>query len=430
MTPGDRFRAIVDQHMCTSCGLCASLMGPHKIGMVVSDHKELRPCVVGTLTNNDFAQVERICPGLRVEGPELQITPVNGEKTDLVWGPYLGMVHAYAGNPLHRWEGSTGGVLTALAAMLLKSGKVAFVLHVKASDSNPTFGVSTMSFTEADVLQAAGSRYGPTAPLSSLAQALEMDQPFAFIGRPCDVSAIGNLAEYDKRVGRLIVFRLAFVCGGPTPSLDIDRMIVRAGVDPEQVVAMRYRGRGCPGPTTIITADGKTVNKRYTDFLNTDGKTWPMHFRCKICPDGIGEGADIAVSDTWPGGAPSPTIEDDDPGTNALIIRTPEGLELVQDAEAAGFLTLGNDIGPEDLDLYQPHQRDKKYAAWARINGLRCAGKLFPRTKRLRLRGLASRMPCEFNAEQSRGAKARSQDLVPERVHQSNAKAPILTAPG
>ncbi|MER9094747.1 Coenzyme F420 hydrogenase/dehydrogenase, beta subunit C-terminal domain [Mesorhizobium sp. M0700] len=416
MTPEERFGAIIDQHMCTSCGLCASLMGPHKIGMAVSDQKELRPCVVGTLTKKDFAKIERICPGLRVEGPEPQVTSANGETTDLVWGPYLRMVHAHAGNPLHRWEGSTGGVLTALATMLLKRGKVAFVLHVKASDSHPTFGVSTMSFSEADVLQAAGSRYGPTAPLNGLAQALEMDLPFAFIGRPCDVSAIANLAEFDERVGHLIVFRLTFVCGGLIPSLDVDRMIARAGVDPDQVVSMRYRGRGCPGPTTMITANGKTVDKRYTDFLNTDGKSWPMHFRCKICPEGTGERADLAVSDTWPGGVPDPTIEDGDPGTNALIIRTPKGLGLVQDAEAAGFLTLGNDIGPEDLNLYQPHQRDKKYAAWARINGLRCAGKLFPRTKRLRLPDLASRMPCEFNAEQSRGAKARAQALVPERV--------------
>ncbi|APO69837.1 coenzyme F420 hydrogenase/dehydrogenase subunit beta domain-containing protein (plasmid) [Rhizobium gallicum] len=413
--------------MCISCGLCASLMGPHKIEMAVSDHKELRPRVAGTLTNNDFTKVQRVCPGVRIEGPELQTTPVNGEKTDLVWGPYLRMVHAHASNSTHRWEGSTGGVLTALATMLLRTGKVAFVLHVKASDSNPTFGVSTMSFTEADVLQAAGSRYGPAAPLSRLAQALEMDQSFAFIGRPCDVSAIGNLAEFDERVARLIVFRLAFVCGGPTPSLDIDRMIARAGVNPEQVVEMRYRGRGCPGPTAITTADGNTVYKRYSDFLNTDGRTWPMHFRCKICPDGIGERADIAVSDTWPGGVPDPTIGDADSGTNAMIVRTLKGLELVQEADAAGFLTLGNDFGPEGMDLYQPHQRDKKYAAWARIRGLRGAGRLFPHTKRLRLRDLASRMPREFNAEQSRGTKDRSQALVPEHIDLSYFKAPDVS---
>jgi len=416
MPASEKFQAIVDQHLCTNCGLCADLLGPDKIRMVVSDQKELRPCVTGPFDAEDFALVAQVCPGLRVEGPDDALAGEADTRTDPVWGHYKRIVHAHAGRPDHRWEGSTGGVLTGLAAMLLATGRVRFVLHVRASDDAPTFGVSTMSFTETDVLRAAGSRYGPTTPLTRLSEALELGQPFAFIGRPCDLSALANLADTEPRIAQLVRYRLAFVCGGPTVSLDIDRMVENAGVDPDDLVAMRYRGRGCPGPTTMTTRDGTVVNKRYVDFLDPDGGSWPMPFRCKICPDGIGETADIAVSDTWIGGGPDPETEDSDPGNNALIIRTRAGLELAEAAARAGYLALGSDATPEDLNAYQPHQHDKKYAAWARLDGLRRAGRLFPRTKRLRLEQLARDMPPGFNEAQADGTRRRAEALVPEVV--------------
>lgn len=416
MAARDRLQAIVDQHLCSNCGLCADVLGPEKVQMAVSDQKELRPSATDAFDDADYEVVERICPGLRVEGPPEDLAREADTRTDPVWGHYKTIVLAHAGKPLHRWEGSTGGVLTGLAAMMLATGEVRFVLHVKACEEQPTFGVSTMSFTEADVLQAAGSRYGPAAPLTRLTEALDLGQPFAFIGRPCDLSALANLSDTEPRIAELIRYRLAFVCGGPTVSLDIDRMVRNAGVDPDALVSMRYRGRGCPGPTTMVTGDGTEVNKRYVDFLDPDGGSWPMPFRCKICPDGIGEIADIAVSDTWIGGGPDAETEETDPGTNALIVRTAAGCALVEAAAKAGFLTLGEEVGPSELNAYQPHQHDKKYAAWARLEGLRRGGRLYPKTRRLRLRQLAEDMPRAFNEDQASGTLRRAQALVPEIV--------------
>ena len=100
----------------------------------------------------------------------------------------------------------------------------------------------------------------------------------------------------------------------------------------------RYRGQGCPGPTTFETRDGAVTNMRYTDFWGEDESGWSLPFRCKICPDGIGESADIAVSDTWPGGSPDPATEDQDKGLNAMIARTAAGKELMEAAIRDGAL--------------------------------------------------------------------------------------------
>ena len=91
------------------------------------------------------------------------------------------IARAWATDPEVRYEGATGGVLTALAIYLLKSKQVDFILHAKSSVRDPSFGDRQLSFTEADVIESAGSRYGPTATLIDISDVLNRNQPFAFI---------------------------------------------------------------------------------------------------------------------------------------------------------------------------------------------------------------------------------------------------------
>ena len=167
--------------------------------------------------------------------------------TDLVWGPYHSLTLGWASEPEVRFEGSTGGALSALARYLLKSGRVAFILHVKASTEEPTFGEATISTTIEEVLAAAGSRYGPSAPLIGLSAALDRNEPFAVVAKPCDLNAIRNLAHRDERVDRLIKYMLTPVCGGFMPDQAMDRFLSDNEIERDQVTAVRYRGRGCPG---------------------------------------------------------------------------------------------------------------------------------------------------------------------------------------
>jgi coenzyme F420 hydrogenase subunit beta len=302
------------------------------------------------------------------------------------------MVRAWAGDPEVRFEGSTGGVLTALGVYLLESKRVDFILQVKTSTTEPSFGEPTLSFTGVDVFEAAGSRYGPAAPLLDIGEALQRNRPFAFIAKPCDISALRNYARQDARVDELVKYCLVMVCGGYGTPRGTREFYKRVGIDPDQVTALRYRGRGCPGPTRVETANG-VQEFHYLDYWGEDETTWSLPFRCKICPDGIGEAADIAAADTWIGGSPNRVDSVDDAGTNVLIARTRAGEELIAAAAADGALTLESDTVPDTVSVYQPHQVNKKYAAWARHQGLADAGRIVPQTKRLRIEELARELP-------------------------------------
>ncbi|GAB5468398.1 MAG: hypothetical protein Kilf2KO_14280 [Rhodospirillales bacterium] len=406
-SPEERLYRIVEDGMCIGCGLCQSVAGPDRVRMETVASGYQRPVVVGRLEQGEVDRIYDVCPGTRLEGLPSALEDEE-TKTDLVWGPYRRMVLAHASDPEVRWRGSTGGVLTALGQYLVESGEVAFLLHAKPSTREATFGERHVSFTARDVLAGAGSRYGPTAPLIDITELLARGEPFALVGKPCDIAALRNLARHDPRVDALVRYWLTPVCGGFMPPEDMKRFFKeREGLDPESVTAFRYRGQGCPGLMRYDTADGRSREFRYTDFWGTDESQWTLPFRCKVCPDGIGEAADIAASDTWPGGSPDPATEDQDPGTNAVIVRTAQGMALLEAAAAAGYVTLGESVDPRYLDGVQPHQTKKKLAVRARWDGLRDEGHTVPQSARLRLDALMATTSADEQSRQREGTRRR-----------------------
>ncbi len=403
--PQDRLYAIAEQGLCTGCGLCQAVAGVDRIQVTKTTTGYERPVVVGELDHATVDKIYDTCPGTRIEGLPAHLVDHNTLMDD-VWGPWRRIVRAWASDPEVRFEGSTGGVLTALASYLLESGRVDFVLHVKTSTSEPSFGERHLSFSHADVMVGAGSRYGPAAPLLDVDQVLAQGKPFAFIGKPCDIAALRNLARHDPRVDELVTYWLTPVCGGYMPPPFLADFLGRNGIEPQEVTGLRYRGRGCPGPTRVETRD-RVREWHYIDFWGEDESQWSLPFRCKICPDGIGEAADVAASDTWVGGSPTRAGSAKDPGTNGVIARTAAGLELLEAAERDGALTIEYDVTPDEMSLYQPHQMRKKYAAWPRHLGLGDEGRIVPATERLRIRELAEQLPTRHADHQRQGTRER-----------------------
>ncbi len=411
LSPRNRLYQIVEHGMCIGCGICQSVAGPKSIKMTLVENGTERPIVYGPLDHKTMDMITRVCPGTRVEGlPERLVEP--DSQYDEVWGIWRQIVLAFAAAPDVRHLGSTGGLLTALALYLLESGEVDFIVHATDSVETPAFGQRFISRSREDVLQAAGSRYGPTATLIDIIEILDRCEPagetFAFIGTPCDVTALRNYAEFDSRVDQLCQIQMAMVCGGFMSPSGLKEYLETIDIDMDRIRKLRYRGHGCPGPTRIETRDGTVIEKNYLDFWGEDDSAWQLPFRCKVCPDGIGDASDIAASDTWEGGAPSWEGQASDPGSNAAVVRSAAGQALLQRAVSAGYVALGDSLTPRDMDRFQPHQVTKKRSVWARFVGLRTADNVVPDVRGLRLKPLARRNSFEQNLNQARGALIRT----------------------
>jgi coenzyme F420 hydrogenase subunit beta len=384
---------IVQAGLCIGCGLCQSVAGPQRVRMIATRTGRERPVALQQLDRATLARINAVCPGLTVEGADRRaLAP--GAVIDAVWGPTARLAIAHASDPEIRFVGASGGVLTALAERLLRRGEVEFVVHVAPSPPRPLRSVRHLSVERAQLLRGAGSRYGPAAPLIDFCQLLDRGRPFALVGKPCDISAARNLARHDPRVNAQMRYALAMVCGGASELGKSLQVLDALGLDERQLRLFRYRGHGNPGATRIETADGVAHELSYTEMW-ADERTWQIQARCKICPDALGEGADIVAGDCWEGG--SPVGEDE--GFNAVLVRTGRGVRLFDDAVADGTVTVVRSITVQELNRFQPHQLAKKRAVWARLVGMRLAGSPAVRTRGLRLRRLALSHPGRSLAE-------------------------------
>nr|WP_321983978.1 Coenzyme F420 hydrogenase/dehydrogenase, beta subunit C-terminal domain [uncultured Lichenicoccus sp.] len=405
--------SIVADGLCIGCGLCQSIATPDAIRIVMSGEGGERPLVLRPLDEPVLRAINTVCPGIRVEGYQPGSEPSVPE-IDPIWGPTRQMAIGHAGDPSVRHHASSGGALSALGLHLLARKKVKFILHVAASTEQPLRTVRHLSFDAAQVIEASGSRYGPAAPLIDFREILDRDEPFAFIGKACDISAIRNYARLDPRVDRLLRYTLNFYCGGVSEfgkTVDYVRRIGRTEAD---ISGLRYRGDGCPGEMVMKTHDGSEHRFSYNEMWN-DEQRWQLQFRCKICPDALGDLADLSVADVWPGGKPIT----DEIGFNGFIARTERGQELLDDAVRAGAIVLTEELDYAGLELAQGSQMRKKQGLNARYAAMRDVGIAPPLATGLRLEAAAGML--------SDMERRQNHDGMRQRLEQGDNREPVPT---
>jgi len=402
MTSINKLSDIVDNGLCIGCGLCQSITGKNSIEILMSSKGRLEPKEVKKIPSETFNKILNVCPGVIVEGlPKEQVD--TKAKHNLIWGYYLSICYAWSTDDKIRFESSTGGLLNGLSLYLLESKKVKFILHTVTDTKKPMRSVSKLSYNKKELLNSNScSRYGPASPLDKLHEALSLNQPFAFVGKPCDISAIRQLSKLDERVNKLCKYLLTLVCGGSTEFTKSQDFIESFKVKEEELSIFRYRGFGNPGKMYIKTKDGREHDREYNSFWGEES-TWRVHFRCKICPDAIGESSDIAALDTWRGGSP----KGEDEGFNAAIVRTKKGLELLNEAIEAGYIKMGEQLEIKDIDDFQPHQVNKKKAVYARHEGIRKQNIPTVKTNGLRIKELYDLNSEEFNLKEEEGISSR-----------------------
>jgi len=355
--------AVVRAGLCSGCGACV-LLGPGLEMALDGGYSRPRP-VEGASPAAASPAFDRVCPGRTVvaQRPE-------GSRPHPTMGPVVTAAQGWATDPEFRFRGSSGGVLSALTAWLLDSGRASTVVGAAASPTAPTRTVTVRLTGRADALAAAGSRY---APVSNAAAAVLGTPDAAFVGKPCEVAAVRALARARGEAAPLL---LSFFCAG-TPSQDATDALVAELSGPTPPTALWYRGRGWPGRFTVVGADGTQSSVTYDESW---GRVLgpAAQWRCKLCVDGVGDSADLVAADFWhtdERGYPSFAEGD---GVSAVLARTARGAELLAAAVEAGVLETAP-LEVDDLAAVQPFQVRRRTTLAGRLAGVRLAGRAVPR---------------------------------------------------
>ena len=402
MTKINSLNDIVKNGLCIGCGICQCIAGKNTLKMGMSDKGNLEPTELNPIDQNTLEQIKKVCPGVIAEGPS-DNKENEGSSKDIIWGNYYEMYYSWSTDPKIRFQSSTGGLLNGLSLFLLEKNKVDFIMHTAGDKDNPMRNVVKYSYNKEDLTNCESrSRYGPSSPLSQFHLALDKKQTFAFVGKPCDAGAIRLLAKTDERVDQYCKYIFTLVCGGFQELTKSQEFIDSFNVKEEELEAFRYRGFGNPGRMYIKTKDQREFDKDYNSFWG-DESNWKVPFRCKICPDAIGESSDIAALDTWRGGSP----KGEDEGINAAMIRTKKGMEVFKEAVESGYLYQGDKLNIDDIKDFQPHQTNKKKAVFARHLGMRKNNLPSIETNNLRIEELHNLNDDEFNKQQEEGTSKR-----------------------
>jgi len=291
-----------------------------------------------------------------------------------------------------------------LGRFVLTSKRVDRVLHLAPDDDNPLYWKAHISETTEDIMKGAGSRYGPGAPLTPLLQLIEEGRPLAVIAKPCDVAAVRNLMRESSQAARVVKYVMVMACGGASRMTKNWELFEGWDVDHKAVSAFRHRGYGNPGTTKVTLQNGKTQETSYQSMWEDQG-TWDLQWRCKVCPDGMGEVADIVGLDCWPGGAPM----GEDAGYDGIIVRTTVGEELIDAAVTAGAISIDQESLPVDqtLESWQPHQSRRKAAVSSRLRGMASEGLPVISTSGLRLDLAEKRLSGADRQAEEDGARKR-----------------------
>ena len=328
-----RIDQVVEWRLCVGCGACVPRCPNQAITLVHISGRGLRPIVNSTRCRECAGCVE-VCPGI-----EISHQPFNSHimpELSLEWGPVMEVWEGYATDSQIRYNGSSGGVATALALFCLERKGASGVLHIGARPGAPLENVAVFSKNRAELLACTGSRYSPAAPCERLEWIQEALCPSVFIGKPCDVVALRKSQAVNPMLNEKASLAISIFCAG-TPVIDGTYKILRVlGVEPEKVEEIRYRGCGWPGETMV-----KIKNNDDQTRLMTYEESWGNilshygQFRCRICPDSTGEFADISCGDPW-----YREIKPGEEGWSLVLVRTERGREILHEAIKAGYVKL------------------------------------------------------------------------------------------
>lgn len=306
-------------------------------------------------TRRDRRVFRRLCPGIEVRAQHPR-----GAVRDPVLDPFQGLWMAWSADPEFRHREASGGVLSTLASWAVEEGIVEQAVGASMGPE-PRLTVPVTITSREEALRAAGSRY---APCSSGAHPDAMRADGLTTVKPCEAYALRRHSELTGSGPRLV---LSFFCAGTSSHQATDDAVTELGVDPTHLTDLWYRGRGWPGRSTAVSPEGDEASMTYSESWGSRlGPT--VQWRCRTCPDGIGEASDITAGDIWESDEKGHPSFVERPGQSVLIARTGLGLSVVNKAIAAGVIITAP-VTSQEVAAAQPYQVSRRQRLVGRLLG-------------------------------------------------------------
>ncbi|MCZ7542395.1 MAG: Coenzyme F420 hydrogenase/dehydrogenase, beta subunit C-terminal domain [Anaerolineae bacterium] len=361
---------VIRAGLCTHCGACIGLSG----GALVARHTARGPLPApasGRAAALDPIAYE-VCPGRGVNYPAAYDFVFGRQPDNWLIGPYRRVYVGYAGDPVIRRAGASGGVITQTLVYLLEQGQIDGAVVLQQGHPNPWTATPVIGRTPEAVIAASQSVYVPSPVNTILPEMADFDGRLAYVGLPDQVAALRRL----QQLGYPGACKVDYVLGpyvGTMMYLGAIESFLRAhGVRSlAEVVELRYRAGAWPGYLQIKLRSGRVLRaeKFYYNYLI------PFYITQStlLSVDFTNELTDISVGDAW-----HPRYEAMGTGHSVVVARTAKGEALLDAMQAQGCVAL-DEIPVDEALAMHGHMIDfKKRGAFIRIGWRRALGRRAP----------------------------------------------------
>src|SRR5215217_3249698 len=327
--------------MCIGCGACVAAVSG--VGMELDHYGQFKPTGPTGFIDDRTKRIARICPFSPSARNEDEIGAVRfpdapWEDDRLGWfeAAYVGAVEEHG----YRQSGSSGGMVTWVAAELLQRGMVDGVAHVSPCKGNTHFCYG-ISRTVQDVLHGAKSRYYPVELSAVLDEIRQVPGRYAVVGLPCFIKAVHLLRAEEPILHERIIYTLGLFCGHMKSARLVESFAWQMDTVIEAVSHPEFRLKGPQRPANWYTAQVtlKDGGSRQRDWWHLADGDWGAGFfqnsACNWCDDVMAETSDISFGDAW-----VEPHSSDWRGTNVVVVRSPELQRILDAAIADGRLDL------------------------------------------------------------------------------------------
>ncbi|GAA4222879.1 Coenzyme F420 hydrogenase/dehydrogenase, beta subunit C-terminal domain [Sphingomonas endophytica] len=327
---------IVGAGLCIGCGGCAAAMRMDRDGLWKPEP--------GTPGGADFPARCPFSPDAANEdvlaAERFPAAPAHSELLGRFESTWVG--HVAEGDV--RANGSSGGMVSWVAAELLRTGAVDAVAHV-APVADPgadgRFFRYRLSRDGEEIAGGAKSRYYPVELSAVIAAIRATPGRYAVVAVPCFIKALNLLRRTDPVIAERVTHLLGLFCGHQKSARLVDSFAWQLDTPIARVRAVDYRIKDATRPANWYRAhltldDGSA---RAEDWWHLADGDWGAGFfqnpACDWCDDVVAETADVAFGDAW--------VEPyslDGRGTNVVIARSPAVHAMIAGAVADGRLAL------------------------------------------------------------------------------------------
>jgi coenzyme F420 hydrogenase subunit beta len=328
---------VIKSNLCCVCGACMGLCPYFK-----EIHERvvlIEPCGLAEGRCYD------ICPRTLVDMESLNQEVFGKARDDYVLGTHQGVYMSQATDTKIKRAGQYGGTVSALLVYALKKKIIDGAIMAGMSERYPLLPAPYLAKTLEDVLACAGSKYTACPSLAILDESMRQCDRLAFVGRPCQVTALRKRIAIEPAVGEKVALIIGLFCMWALSYRElIQHLKTKIDLDAARKFDIPYN--------RFVVYLGR--NKKEIDFEPI--KEMRRH-TCDICYDFTSELADISLGstewkDTW----------------NTLIPRTERGINLVNRAKRGRVISV-KPLPENRVELLRTASLNKKKRVLEQLEG-------------------------------------------------------------